>query len=189
MSPAKPPKLRIKAARRSANLPRLHSAQSKRKAFTPTPPDKIDAVLESIAGGEWTRAALKLHGVDAQQFYRTMDRDDDAAQRYARAKAAQMMAVAEELQEIQDERPPLRDPGGLNPGDPRVDPAWVTWQKNRVDTRKWLLAKLAPKKFGDRVEQVLTGAEGGPIQTESTVALPGLEEFAAKLDAVLGKKE
>lgn len=31
-----------------------------------------------------------------------------------------------------------------------------------VDARKWILSKLAPKKYGDKV--ALTGAEGGPFE-------------------------
>ena len=30
----------------------------------------------------------------------------------------------------------------------------------RVDTRKWYLSKLAPKRYGDRAQVALTDAEG-----------------------------
>ncbi len=187
--PKKPAKLRSKAAKRAAGLAtvKIEPAAPKPRIFTPVPPDKLDDVFASITAGTWTRAALAEHEVDARQFYRTLDADEDAAQRYARAKAAQMAAVAEEMREIQDEEPPRCVPSGESPGDAKVDPGWVQWQKNRIETRKWLLAKLAPKKFGDRVEQILTGADGGPIQTESTVALPGLDELKAQLAKVTGK--
>lgn len=33
----------------------------------------------------------------------------------------------------------------------------------RVDARKWLMSKLKPKKYGDKVTQELTGAGGGAI--------------------------
>ena len=34
----------------------------------------------------------------------------------------------------------------------------------RVDARKWLLSKLAPKKYGDKIETTLQGPDGGAIQ-------------------------
>lgn len=36
----------------------------------------------------------------------------------------------------------------------------------RIDTRKWLLSKLAAKKYGDKVTTVLTGADDGPVQVQ-----------------------
>jgi hypothetical protein len=32
--------------------------------------------------------------------------------------------------------------------------AYVQWQKNRVDARKWVAAKLKPKKYSDRIAHV-----------------------------------
>lgn len=40
----------------------------------------------------------------------------------------------------------------------------VNRSRLRVDTRKWLLSKLAPKKYGERVTTALTGEDGGPVQ-------------------------
>ena len=39
----------------------------------------------------------------------------------------------------------------------------VERSKLEVDALKWLLAKLHPKRYGDRVQQEITGAEGGPL--------------------------
>jgi hypothetical protein len=36
-----------------------------------------------------------------------------------------------------------------------------------IDTRKWILAKMAPKKYGDKVIQELSGPDGGPIQSQN----------------------
>jgi hypothetical protein len=33
-----------------------------------------------------------------------------------------------------------------------------------VDSLKWHLCKLAPKKYGDKVAAELSGPDGGPIQ-------------------------
>jgi hypothetical protein len=38
----------------------------------------------------------------------------------------------------------------------------------RLETRKWLMSKRVPKKYGDKVEQTLQGPEGSPVQQETT---------------------
>lgn len=38
----------------------------------------------------------------------------------------------------------------------------VQQQRNRLDTRKWALSKLAPRKYGDRVEHDVKGGDFRP---------------------------
>ena len=33
-----------------------------------------------------------------------------------------------------------------------------------VDSLKWYLCKLAPKKYGDKIDATLSGPDGGPVQ-------------------------
>ncbi|MNL64497.1 hypothetical protein D3C87_1887180 [compost metagenome] len=75
-------------------------------------------------------------------------------------------AIAEETLEIADD--------GRNDWMQKVEedeaPGWklngehVQRSKLRIDTRLKLLAKWHPKKYGEKVTQELTGANGGPIQ-------------------------
>jgi hypothetical protein len=39
----------------------------------------------------------------------------------------------------------------------------------KVDTRKWLLSKLQPKKYGDKLDMNVAGKDGGPIQAAIAV--------------------
>jgi hypothetical protein len=41
----------------------------------------------------------------------------------------------------------------------------VSWQRNRVDTRKWVASKLKPKKFGDRT--TLAGDAEAPVVVQN----------------------
>ena len=41
----------------------------------------------------------------------------------------------------------------------------------RIWAYQWRASKLRPKVYGDKVTQELTGANGGPIQTQSTVTV------------------
>lgn len=38
----------------------------------------------------------------------------------------------------------------------------------RVDARKWVAAKMAPKKYSDKVVQEMVGRDGGPIEVAHT---------------------
>lgn len=38
--------------------------------------------------------------------------------------------------------------------------------KLEVDTLKWTLARMAPKRYGDKITQEITGPDGGPLKTE-----------------------
>ena len=41
--------------------------------------------------------------------------------------------------------------------------------RNRIDARKWTASRLAPKKYGDKVQNEVTGKDGGPIMVVTGV--------------------
>ena len=65
--------------------------------------------------------------------------------------------MAEEIIAISDAN--YTGPDGL------VDNGAVQQARLRVDNRKWLLSKMLPKQFGDRVTQEITGDNGGALIT------------------------
>ena len=76
-------------------------------------------------------------------------RHKEFADIYARAREDQADTLADEIHAIADELPQqIVDEKGKTS---RYDSAYVQWQKNRVDARKWVAAKLKPKKYSDRV--------------------------------------
>jgi len=40
----------------------------------------------------------------------------------------------------------------------------IEHRRLQVDARKWIAAKLKPKKYGDKQQTEVTGADGGPLQ-------------------------
>lgn len=54
------------------------------------------------------------------------------------------------------------------------DPTAVARNRLRVDARKWMLSKMVPKKYGDKVTQEHTGAGGGPITSKVTIEYIGV---------------
>lgn len=73
--------------------------------------------------------------------------------RYARAKELQTELIAEEMLDICDDG--SNDLMTIVKGDleyEQENKEVTSRSKLRVETRKWLLAKLAPKKYGDKIE-------------------------------------
>ena len=62
---------------------------------------------------------------------------------YARAREERADLLAKEILEIADT--------------PCTNQVEVAQQRNRLDTRKWLASKLAPRKYGDRAEHDVRG--------------------------------
>lgn len=85
---------------------------------------------------------------------------------YAKAREEQADTLADEIQAIADEPPAeIVDDKGVS----RTDSGWVTWQKNRIDARKWVASKLKPKKYGDR--QILAGDAESPIEVKTNTEI------------------
>jgi hypothetical protein len=66
---------------------------------------------------------------------------------YARAIETRMDGHADEILEIADNEH----------GDPARD-------RLRIDTRKWLMSKIAPKRFGDKLDLTHASPDGGAVQ-------------------------
>lgn len=69
--------------------------------------------------------------------------------RYEKALQDRADKLAEEILEISDSAPPE----GLEPA---AMSAWVADKRLRVDARKWVAAKLQPKRYGDRIDVAVT---------------------------------
>ena len=116
-------------------------------------------VIDMMTEGHSTRTACKMVGLPMGTFLRWCDNDAALADQYTRARAILLEHMAEDTLEIADEAVGTTDNGGTDSGA-------VAKQRLQVDTRKWLLSKLAPKKYGDKITQEVTGANGGPILTK-----------------------
>lgn len=88
------------------------------------------------------------------------------SENYARARDEQADTLADEIQAIADEPPAeIVDDKGVS----RTDSGWVTWQKNRIDARKWIASKLKPKKYGDR--QIVAGDAENPLEVKANTEI------------------
>lgn len=132
-------------------------------------------MLERIACGDSVRAICDEHGFPSRKtFYGWVLRNEDLRLRYETALVARHYALADETLEIADE--PV---GSLESG--ATDSGAVQKQRLQVDTRKWILSKLVPKKYGDKITQEVTGSDGGPVQQ---VVLTAEDYKAARVDMI-----
>ena len=83
--------------------------------------------------------------------------DDGLRQLYARAKEEQLQILADEIQQIADE-PQSGEVVTLKGDEREVKIAdMIEHRRLRIESRKWLLSKLAPKKYGDKIQQEVSG--------------------------------
>ena len=107
---------------------------------------------------------------------------------YARARELGYLAMAEELLEIAD--------NGQNDWMERHGDEDAGWQANgehlqrsrlRVDTRKWMLSKVLPKVYGDKITTDHTSSDGSmtpkPGLDVSRLSTEALAEIVAAADA------
>lgn len=99
-------------------------------------------ICEQIIQGKSLRSICSQEDMPSiPSVYLWISRHKEFSEHYARAKADQAEAMGEDTLEIADK----------SDGDVQRD-------KLRVDTRKWLMSKFAPKRYGDRVVQAHEGA-------------------------------
>ena len=86
------------------------------------------------------------------------DKDkQDFLDMYEMARENQADSMADEILDIADAIPLM------NPVTGAIDGGSVQHQRLRVDARKWVASKLKPRKYGDKVQQEVTGAGGAPL--------------------------
>ena len=114
-----------------------------------------DEVCRRVAAGESLRAVCRAEGMPAESTVREwVSANESFAAQYARARDDRAEVLFDQMFEIADD---ARNDFMEKLGD---DGQAVGWRENgelvrrsalRIDTRKWALARMAPKKFGDRL--------------------------------------
>ena len=142
------------AKARAKRTVRKHIRPTARRLRTPENAEKICSMLEEGHGLpdiakqlDCTHGAI-LHWVRDD----TLNGGAEISTRYARAVEARSEAMADDLLSIADDRSFMGRPDAN---------AIVAQQRLAVDTRKWLLSKMLPRKFGDKIE--ISGDPDAPV--------------------------
>jgi hypothetical protein len=133
-------------------------------------PTKYDPTLAAkicvrISNGEALRQICMDEDMPVQStVYLWLSRFAEFSDMYTKAREDQADTLADEIQAIADQMPMEKTDGN---GNTSFDSAYIQWMRLRVDARKWVAAKLKPRKYGDRVE--LAGDKDNPIQIQAQV--------------------
>lgn len=107
-------------------------------------------ILARLEAGESLNEICRTPGMPSPAaVLKRADAEPDFCERYASARAIGYARLAEEILEISDEI----DVRAKYDGEDvtlAMDSTAVARNKLRVDTRKWILAKMLPKVFGER---------------------------------------
>src|SRR5262245_36273727 len=127
-----------------------------------------DAICEEIATTDHSlRRICEAAGMPSPStVYLWLGRVPEFSEQYARARERQADVLAGQILEISDDG--SRDTIQTEDGEV-VNHEHIQRSRLRVDSRKWLASKLAPKKYGEKVATELSGPDGGPIQETLTV--------------------
>jgi disulfide oxidoreductase YuzD len=124
-----------------------------------------DAICELIATSDsgLERICAAEGMPSARAVYRWLEEHEAFRQKYARARelqgeylALQVIAIADDGSADMAVR--YREDGSEYQA---VDQEHISRSRLRVDARKWLASKLAPKRYGDRLE--LAGDKDNPL--------------------------
>jgi hypothetical protein len=147
-------------------------------------------ICSRLAEGESLRKICKdtsMPAISTVMGWLSDGKHGEFLEQYACARELQADTLFDEALDIADD--------GTNDWMERLDKDGEAagWQQNgehvqrsrlRVDTRKWAAGKLAPKKYGDRLQH--TGEGGGPIRVRPDISQLSDEELDV-LERILGR--
>ncbi|MBR1145086.1 hypothetical protein [Bradyrhizobium sp. AUGA SZCCT0431] len=112
--------------------------------------DIFDEICDRMAGGQGLRKICDDPDMPSRQtFLRWIEKDTGRQNKYQQAREALMDWYAEEILEIAwDSSKDTIPAEGKRPA--RCDNEWVNRSRLKVDTLKFLMAKLHPKRYGDK---------------------------------------
>jgi len=134
------------------------------------------AILDRVAGGEALDDICSEPGMPPSVTVRrwVYEDKDGLGIEFLRAKQLSAEKLADQLLKIADAPPPRLATGAIDYGS-------VHLARLQIETRKWLLTKLLPRMYGDKV-QVSGDPDGASIKISDT-------DRAARIDAILRAAE
>jgi len=123
----------------------MYSEEQKKEIF--------NNIFNSIENGNSLRKTLMVINLPAKTFYEWLEQDEEKSKQYARACELRADTLFEEILEIADTTIEGKvietDESGRTKekvGD------MLGHRRLQIDARKWMLGKLNPKKYGDKLE-------------------------------------
>lgn len=144
--------------------------------------ETADAICERLVDGVSLRKiCLSDDMPNVSTVFRWLAVHKDFRDQYARAREAQADTLADEILDIADD--------GSNDymgDDDKYNGDAVQRSKLRVDSRKWLAAKMLPKKYGDATTVKHADADGEKIALDDVAIAT---RAAAMIEAALARAD
>lgn len=109
-----------------------------------------EIICDRIAQGESLGAICADHGISPNTVRRWLDAESAFSARYARARQMQAEVLAEKIRSVAD----------------LCTTETAAGDRVKIGAYQWLAGRLDPKRWGDRVENVVVGQDGGPVVHE-----------------------
>ncbi|MFM4972842.1 terminase [Aeromonas veronii] len=129
-----------------------------------------EVICSAIADGVSLRAVLARPGMPSKSMVMRWLADE----RYVEFRDQYVCAREDLADKLADEILQIADDGSNDTfldanGNVKVNHDVIARARLQIDARKWLAAKLAPKKYGDGGRRENSGVHHGSIQVKSTV--------------------
>lgn len=112
-------------------------------------------ICSRMSEGESLRKICASEGMPAAStVFKWVHENEQFSKQYAKSRSIQMEHMAEDLIEIADDT--QNDKYLDDNGNERTNNEAVNRSRLRVDTRKWLMSKMAPKKYGEKLDTTNT---------------------------------
>ena len=111
----------------------------------------LNNIFNMIESGKSLRFALSQIPLSSSTFFIWIEEDPEKSKQYAYVTDVRTELKFESIEQDYSEEPQRDAETG------RIDSAWVQLQRLKIDSKKWELSKLNPKKYGDKIQQEHSG--------------------------------
>ncbi len=121
----------------------------------------FDEIMELIESGDSLSDILKQNKEYPTRriFYKYMKGDDDRIHKYARATSVRADFLFDQILEIADKQD--KDIEISKDGIEIINHNIVNRNRLQIDSRKWVLSKMNPKKYGEKLDVTSDGESIG----------------------------
>ena len=122
----------------------------------------FEEICENVAKGQSLRAVLLDKNMPSSKtFFEWIKSSPEKVKQYAHACEARADNIFDEILEIADDS--INDTFVDENENEKFNAEFVQRSRLRVDARKWILSKMNPKKYGDKLDHTTGGEKIIPV--------------------------
>ena len=127
--------------------------------------ERFTEICRQIAeeGKSLRKVLLSKDMPNSETFYKWLDADKEKAKQYTRATNARADVIFEEILEISDTTKEGLTTKETEHGIETTTADMIQHRRLQVDSRKWMLGKMNPKKYSDKIQVDTTEFSEQPL--------------------------